>query len=82
MDNHLVFLTDKLSQQKFLLDTGSQKSIYFHPTLHGQISLKLNFTHLGNFTWSFELQNVSQPILGIDFLTHLIQPLNKISNDR
>jgi hypothetical protein len=86
-----LFVTDKNSKRRFLIDTGSDLCVYprkFIPqrrsrvnndlyaangnTIHtyGWLSLSLNLGLRREFTWRFVVADVTEPLIGADFLTH------------
>jgi hypothetical protein len=56
MDSGRLFITDKASKRRFLIDTGSDLCVF--PRLRW------------DFTWRFVVADVTQPLIGADFLSH------------
>jgi hypothetical protein len=86
-----LFITDKTSKRRFLIDTGSDLCVYprqFIPQrrsrvnydlcaangttipTYGGLSPNLNLGLRREFTWRFIIADVTQPLIGADFLTH------------
>ena len=86
-----LFVTDRLSQRRFLVDTGSDLSIYpvklcteqrtctdyelsaandSRIRTYGTLLLRLQFGLPRDFLWRFIVADVTEPIIGADFLTH------------
>jgi hypothetical protein len=86
-----LFITDKTSKRRFLIDTGSDLCVFPRklvpqrksrvnydiraangttiPT-YGWLPLSLNLGLRRDFTWRFVVADVTQPIIGADFLSH------------
>jgi hypothetical protein len=85
-------VTDRFSQRRFLVDTGSDLCVFPRnlvpqrrsrvnydlcaangTTIHtyGWLPLRLNLGLRRDFTWRFILADVTQPLIGADFLSHL-----------
>ncbi|KMQ86423.1 gag-pol polyprotein [Lasius niger] len=93
-------MTDHTSKQKYLIDTGSDVSVYPHAMMQGRqqaesyelyaangskiatygyITLKPNFGLRRDFPWRFIIADVTQPIIGSDFLSqyHLLPDIRR-----
>jgi hypothetical protein len=90
-NNGRLFITDRTSKRRFLVDTGSDLCVYPRKlipqprervnydlcaangsTIHtyGWLSLSLNLGLRRDFTWRFVVTDVTQPLIGVDFLSH------------
>jgi hypothetical protein len=90
-DSGRLFITDKVSKRRFLIDTGSDLCVFprkFLPqrgsrfdydlcaangttiSTYGWLPLSLNLGLRRDFTWRFVVADVSQPLIGADFLAH------------
>jgi hypothetical protein len=86
-----LFVTDKYSKQRFLIDTSSDFCVFPRKlvprrrsrvnyglraangtTIHtyGWLPFRLNLALRRDFTWHFKLADVTQPLIGADFLSH------------
>lgn len=86
-----LFMTDRISKTRYLIDTESDVSVYPHTMVQGKqraeayelyaangtkiatygyITIKPNFGLHREFLWRFIIANVTQPIIGSDFLSH------------
>src|SRR5436190_3814896 len=86
-----LFMTDRSSKRQYLIDTGSDVSVYPRSMIEGRrqmeeyelyaanvsristygyLTLKPNFGLRREFPWRFIVANVTQPIIGSDFLSH------------
>jgi hypothetical protein len=90
-DSGRLFITDKVSKRRFLIDTGSDLCVFPRKLLpqrrsrvdydlcaangttnstYGCLKLRLNFGLRRDITWRFVVADVSQPLIGADFLSH------------
>jgi hypothetical protein len=86
-----LFVVDRKTGQDYLIDTGSdlsvfpknmlpQKRVKSNYTLHaangssiatyGWLTLTLDLGIRKNFSWRFIVDEVTKPIIGVDFLSH------------
>lgn len=86
-----LYITDNITKQRYLIDTGSDVSVFPHTMTHGRqqqqayelyaangtrittygfTTLKPEFGLRRAFPWRFIIANVTQPIIGSDFLAH------------
>lgn len=86
-----LFVTDRGTQTKFLIDTGSDLCVYPRNRVlgrpekttyvlsaangspiftYGPVNLSLDLGLRREFAWRFVVADVSQPIIGVDFLAH------------
>jgi hypothetical protein len=90
-DSGRLFITDKASKRRFLIDTGSDLCVFPRrlipqhrsrvnydccaangitiPT-YGWLPLSLNLGLRQDFTWRFVVADVTQPLIGADFLSN------------
>jgi hypothetical protein len=86
-----LFITDKTSKRRFLIDTGSDLCVFPRKLIpqrksrvnydlsvangttiptYGWLPLSLNLGLRRDFTWRFIVADVTQPLIGSDFLSH------------
>jgi hypothetical protein len=89
--NDRLFITDRISKRRFLIDVGSDLCVYPRKLIprrrervnydfctangttisnYGWLSLNLNLGLRRNFTWRFVAADITQPLIGVDFLSH------------